>query len=223
VNNRICNFYMTPQGCVKGVSCDFLHPRPTTGMFGGLEAAIDPRFATGGALSGVSGGGPKKDKACDFFNTPRGCVKGDSCDFTHARGASALQSPFAPNPYALALGFGGLSGFPGGLGNPALGALGFQGLGVPPLAGGRGRGGLKPKKCDFFSTPKGCVKGDQCDFIHTKNRPCEFYSQTRGCRKGDLCDFQHVPKDGEASTETSGETTGKTKTSHTSGNRYQPY
>jgi len=214
VNNRICNFYMTPQGCVKGVSCDFLHPRPTdAGLFPSF-GPIDPRLALQASM-GV-GPGPqagKKEKACDFFNTPRGCVKGDACDFTHVRAGGVAQ-----NPYALS-NFPGYPGFPTGalgaqFGLPAFGAL-------PGIAAGRGRGLTKPKKCDFFQTPKGCVKGAQCDFIHTKSRPCEFFSTARGCRKGDLCDFQHVAKDGE--TTESVDTTGKTKTSHTGGNRFAPY
>ena len=36
--------------------------------------------------------------------------------------------------------------------------------------------------CEFHSGPRGCVKGDTCDFIHMKEQPCRWYTaHTRAC------------------------------------------
>lgn len=49
----------------------------------------------------------------------------------------------------------------------------------------------RDQKCEFFSTERGCIKGDMCDFIHVKDKVCDFFASERGCRKGKHCDFQH--------------------------------
>lgn len=80
-------------------------------------------------------------RACGFFGTPRGCIKGDKCDFEHVAGA------------------GGAS-FQGGI---AYGAFGNSGAPPPPAMSAMD-GGRRP--CTFFQTPRGCIKGNGCDFAH---------------------------------------------------------
>lgn len=58
---RVCTFFNTPRGCIKGAKCDFEHPN---------LPAVAPSVAGGG-------------RVCTFFNTPRGCIKGAKCDFEH--------------------------------------------------------------------------------------------------------------------------------------------
>ena len=54
--------------------------------------------------------------------------------------------------------------------------------------------------CDFFSSSRGCVKGNECGFLHVKrynplgeecNRVCDFYLTPAGCIKGMQCNFAH--------------------------------
>jgi len=217
VKDKVCTYYMTPQGCIKGLNCDFLHPRP--GMFGDVPgmSALPGLQGMGGlpgggqvaggvapAAGGGGGGGRGTRKPCDFFLSPRGCVKGEQCDFPHIR-------PGASFPDAAALGgFPGLSPFP---------------FGMLPQVGGGGRGAkkaLRPKLCEFVNTPRGCVKGDACDFIHQKNKVCDYYLKPQGCRKGALCDFLHPAKDGEAPRPEEDKGSGKIKTQK-AGSRFQPY
>jgi len=213
VKNRICDFYMTPQGCVKGIHCDFLHPHPGAALFGADPTAFSQLTGFPSVSTGTNT--TKNEKLCSFFMTPRGCVKGDECDFSHARpGASpSFPNPYLPsnsNPYA-ALGYG-FDPTMLGLMNPALASL----------VGGKLKKPTKQKICDFHKTERGCVKGDSCDFIHTKDRVCDFFNTARGCRKGMLCDFQHPSKDSGEQVENPS-SPGKTKSSRDTGKRYAPY
>lgn len=57
--------------------------------------------------------------------------------------------------------------------------------------------------CQFFNQPKGCIKGDRCEFQHLvlkpgqaapiviKDKICEYFLKPRGCNKGKDCDFKH--------------------------------
>jgi len=102
-----------------------------------------------------------------------------------------------------------------GMGRPGMGAQQTRmGPGGPVNAAGKP---MRPKVCEFFSTERGCVKGDVCEFVHQKQKPCEFFASARGCRKGDFCDFQHEGEPG-------GEAAGAGKvTKATPSGRYAPY
>eukprot|EP01084_Bolivina_argentea_P008420 15771_1 len=60
------------------------------------------------------------------------------------------------------------------------------------------------KVCYYYNTPKGCKKGDACDYKHPKKQPstnekqkvCTFYNTAKGCNKGIHCPFQH-PKNSQ--------------------------
>merc|ERR1719219_3187157 len=107
-NKKVCNFFLTPRGCVKGNQCDFAHIAPPVSdpfssmygmgnfpnvmgnrsMFPGM---VNPMMGAGrgsGVQFGIGRGGvlvPKRPKSCEFFNTERGCVKGERCDFIHMK------------------------------------------------------------------------------------------------------------------------------------------
>ena len=58
----------------------------------------------------------------------------------------------------------------------------------------------RDKVCDYYLLGRGCVKGDECDFIHPKapdgsvtSRLCDYFYQPRGCSKADSCNWLHVP------------------------------
>ena len=58
----------------------------------------------------------------------------------------------------------------------------------------------REKVCDYFLLGRGCVKGDDCDFLHPNapdgsatSKLCDFFYQPRGCTKGDSCNFLHIP------------------------------
>jgi len=153
-------------------------------------------------------------KACDFFLTPRGCSKGNACDFAHV-------GPQVPDPFAMygmqgMHGMHGMQGMMGGGGRGGMPGGMFSGMAAAHMMGGGGRGGRgggaglqfgigrggmlvpkRPKACEFFNTERGCVKGERCDFIHQKEKICDFYLTDRGCRKGKFCDFKHPEKDGK--------------------------
>jgi hypothetical protein len=48
--------------------------------------------------------------------------------------------------------------------------------------------------CTYFFSPRGCLRGVRCPFIHpTNNTPvCRFERTLRGCLKGSNCDFRHL-------------------------------
>ena len=65
-------------------------------------------------------------------------------------------------------------------------------------------------------TKKGCLKGDECSFLHTddnvrsseneenterkrekKRKECHFYKTEEGCRRGEACPFSHSPENEE--------------------------
>jgi len=169
VKQSPCTFFNSPRGCVKGDKCDFLHPSAMNMM--GMMGQMGMGGMMGGmGMPGAIGQGGQGGKVCEFFMTPRGCSKGNSCDFAHIPGGGQQY-------------FGGM---PGMIGMPMGGGMGMSG----PVNKLNGKP-LRPKACEFFSTERGCIKGDSCDFIHQKQKPCEFTSTPKGCRKGKFCDFLH--------------------------------
>ena len=216
----MCDFFLTPQGCLKGNQCDFLHPRVIPAQH--LPPAPHTRGGMRGGIVGPAGrmgGGPVTVRVCEFYLTPQGCNRGAHCQFLHPTGRAAQQAlaakeaatrmpagrpvpicdyffsrrgcskgdacPFShvrePHPHPP------LPHFGGGWGAMHAG---------PMYGGGASVLNKRPKVCDFYSTERGCVKGDACEFIHVKDKLCDFYLSERGCKKGEACDFKH-PKEGE--------------------------
>jgi hypothetical protein len=235
---KICDFYLTPRGCMKGEKCDFQHPLSPAGTQ--TNRICDFFLTARGCRKGdqcdflhPQPKQPVKDKVCTYYMTPQGCIKGLNCDFLHPRpgmfgdipnaagasGGAAARKPcdFFLSPRGCIKGdqcdFAhirpGAAGFPAGFGAPVAS---FPFAAAALLAAGRGqRRALRPKVCDFHNTARGCVKGDACDFIHQKNKVCDFYLKPQGCRKGALCDFLHPSKDGEAAKPEDDKSSGKAK------------
>jgi len=219
-NRRICAYFQTPRGCVKGNACDFLHPLPdhlphlsNMSVHGNMQNMQNmqnmPNNMPNNMQSGLQPGNDQSNKkVCDFFLTPRGCAKGNQCDFAH------VNPHTSTDPYSMySMGGMGGMGAMGGYHNVMTGRGMFPGMVNPMMGGGRGggtpqfgigRGGVlvpkRPKACEFFNTERGCIKGERCDFIHTKDKVCDFYFTDRGCRKGKFCDFKHPEKDDDEST-----------------------
>jgi len=211
VTNRVCDYYNQNRGCIKNETCDFLHVHPRGfgnsmnmnmapmgrggGGFGRSVPFSPPVMRGGYGSLNISRGGPNNnnnnnnnnggdDKQCKYFLTNRGCIKGDKCDFSHGGG------------------FNTASHYPSFHSSSHHSSQQFSQFRQPfqhdPYINQRGAPSrpLRPKKCEFHNTERGCVKGDQCDFIHEKNQVCDFFNTSRGCRKGEACDFQHPTKDG---------------------------
>jgi len=189
VTNKVCQFFQTPRGCIKGAACDFLHPEGMTARAGGV------------------GQGAAKQAVCNFFNSPRGCIKGDKCDFLHP-GAQAGMGMMGQ--MGAMGGMGAYGGYGMGMG------MGMEGFGAPMMGVTGGQSG-NGKPCQYFSTPRGCIKGNACDFSHTggapqmggfgrgmspmgpvnkmgqlmKDKVCDFFNTEKGCIKADACEFIH--------------------------------
>eukprot|EP00808_Paulinella_micropora_P017439 g62656.t1 len=156
-NEKMCEYYLQPRGCVKGDKCDFVHLLAPNGA---QTTRICQYFMTpNGCVKGDAcdflhpkSSKPQVDRPCQYFMTPRGCVKGILCEFKHAAPAGGVgRGPSV----------GSMSGWEGGYGEG-----GYGGYPAPrgPAAGAGARSAAKP--CTYFMTPRGCIKGDNCDFSH---------------------------------------------------------
>ena len=215
----MCEFFLTPQGCIKGQTCDFAHPRAMPSGGNSLRPA-GPFGASAvmGAGRGFGRGAGPAVRVCEFYLTPAGCNRGNSCNFSHPTGRAAQQALAAKE--AAAAGRGGRGAAMGGQqaapicdyffsrrGCSKGNACPFSHTAPAPAAygayghhGGAGAADLSkkpPKVCAFYNTEKGCVKGRQCDFLHVEDKVCDFYLSERGCKKGQHCNFKHV-KDEQA-------------------------
>jgi len=190
---KMCSYYVTERGCIKGESCDFKHPKAPNGSETNrvCDFFLSQRGCSKAELCNFLhlGTPPEKtegdQKLCNFYITPRGCIKGEKCDFMH---------PTAPN------------------GTVTTRICEYY---LTP------RGCSKDKKCDFlhhggrpqFATPFGAPSGRTGSFpptfaprvpvapkpavetqgsIDGNTRVCEFYQSQRGCIKGTKCDFLHT-------------------------------
>jgi hypothetical protein len=152
--DKICDFYLTPRGCMKGDKCDFQHPLSPAGTLTNrvCDFYLTPRGCRKGDQCDFLHPQPKqgvKDKVCTYYMTPQGCIKGLNCDFLHPRPGMFTDLPGATPD----------SSSPSSAIPADLAALG---VGI-----GAGRG-VRSKPCDFFLSPRGCIKGDQCDFSHAR-------------------------------------------------------
>lgn len=173
---RICEFYLQPRGCIKGVSCDFKHPLSPIGTVTNkvCEYFLKPRGCTKGQqcdflhpdleantrLSNLVHS-QAKNSVCSFFGQPRGCIKGETCDFLH---------PGQPTK-----GSGGSSGMVQmggmhmGMGS-MMGSMNPMGMGGGLMGGGNG-----PRVCEFFLQPRGCIKGNACNFAHIPPQASQYF------------------------------------------------
>ncbi|KAL0032403.1 hypothetical protein WJX79_009715 [Trebouxia sp. C0005] len=101
---------------------------------------------------------------CKYFNTLKGCGRGNSCGFKHVIYEAADAAPGEYRPAD--------SGPPPRRGEPSgrgRGRAFRDGAPHPGRGGGshsEGPSWQQSRKCAFFNTPKGCDKGDKCRFAH---------------------------------------------------------
>jgi hypothetical protein len=188
VTNKVCEYYLKARGCNKGESCDFLHPN----VQGDQRVALQAQIA-------------QKNQPCTYYNSPRGCIKGAACDFMH-------PTSFMGGHLSLGPMLGSMGGYDGYGTGSKLGVVGMnrfapsaQSSAAPP-----------PKICQFFTTTRGCNKGNSCDWAHVppqqfgflagtmtsagpvskmgkllRPKVCEFFASERGCIKAESCEFIH--------------------------------
>lgn len=178
----MCDFYLTERGCVKGDSCDFYHPTAPDGTVTKRVCTYysEPRGCVKNQECNFLHIGPTPQqrmnlRPCQFYNSARGCIKGQTCEFAHVPVVGMGMQPVM-QPY----------GYP----PPPMHGMPSRGGGYRPVTRSK-----RPQICEFFNKPRGCIKGDACDFIHQKDQPCRWFTSERGCRKGDLCDFRHSTED----------------------------
>jgi hypothetical protein len=148
-----------------------------------------------------------KQKLCEYFQQPRGCIKGKVCNFLHPDPLSGAdvrfvqsQLPSYRQQVAHPMPMNNRAPWdlrPVGL-EQGLGAPFSRGIpsGMPMLPAGMSMthagviGSTARRPCQYWLLPRGCTKGEGCDFLHS--RPCSFFNSDAGCIKGELCDFHHV-------------------------------
>ena len=213
----MCEFFLTPQGCVKGQTCDFAHPRAMPS--GGNSLRTPGPFgasAVGAGRGGMGRGAGPAMRVCEFYLTPAGCNRGNSCNFAHPTGRAAQQALAAKEAAAAGRSGRGATAMMGGQQAPICdyffsrrgcskgNACPFSHTAPQPASyGGYNQqhsaaadmAKKQPKVCAFYNTEKGCVKGRQCDFLHVEDKVCDFYLSERGCKKGQQCNFKHVKDD----------------------------
>jgi len=187
VTNKVCEYYLKSRGCNKGNSCDFLHPDVQGEQRVALQAQI-----------------PQKNQPCTYFNSPRGCIKGASCDFMHPS--------FVGNHLPL----GSMLGPLGGYDSYGIGSKLSVGMNRFASNTHNNNTASPPKICQFFATTRGCNKGNTCDWAHVppqqfgylagtmtpagpvskmgkllRPKVCEFFASERGCIKAESCEFIH--------------------------------
>lgn len=91
-----------------------------------------------------------KQKPCQYFLQPRGCLKGEGCDYSHSPSASS-SSRSSRRDFDFAQ-------FPA----------------VAPFAAANLPNSAKP--CSFYNSARGCVK-DDCEFAHTPNPMAAYMAQ----------------------------------------------
>ncbi|TMW66163.1 hypothetical protein Poli38472_003928 [Pythium oligandrum] len=98
---------------------------------------------------------------CRFFQTPRGCLRGESCSFRHDAGASSTAS--APSE-APSMGMNGAAAW----GPPAVDPTSGVGVYSPgnPYANAAAMGMSASAPCRFFTSEAGCRNGLSCPFAH---------------------------------------------------------
>ena len=106
-----------------------------------------------------------KEKICKFFNSKKGCVKGENCDFLHVKiekKASEKQEQNKNKKHN----------------NKNNDNNNSEEESNNSRKNNNNKKGKKDKKdssdnenkkiCKFFNTPEGCKKGDKCQFLHIK-------------------------------------------------------
>ena len=118
----------------------------------------------------------KKKRECRFYKTERGCLKGTECPFPHGEPAQRDNN-----------------------------ITGSKQTGELEDGQSRKASETIQKKCRFYNTQRGCIKGEKCSFEHIEeeqdkadekkdngnSEECRFFNSKRGCWKGARCPYRH--------------------------------
>lgn len=121
---------------------------------------------------------------CEYFLSSRGCIKGGACEYIH---------PSDPS-------------------NPSSTPLHTTAI-APHAQVSLINSAKKMKICEYFTGPRGCIKGSGCDYIHpghatlasadgtvpdigvggegVQREQCPYLNTARGCLRGEQCNFMH--------------------------------
>lgn len=196
-SKKMCSYFNTHRGCVKGDACDFLHPG---------HPKKNPSSVKNDSFSSSS--------VCRFFNQPRGCAKGNACKFLHEPFKKKSISHEDPENEGEIDSIREEDSKPIREEKQTITEehISSQSEGQEPTKSEQFKSTntdviKKQRPCSYFNTPRGCAKGDACDFQHIsgskpgvsslepvekKNRVCDFFNTMRGCVKGESCDFLHI-------------------------------
>lgn len=142
--------------------------------------------------------GPKPGKVCSFFNTVRGCSKGNQCDFLHQAvrkqnkpcaffeksgsckkgescefmhgpdDAPSSSSSSEKTPEEIPTVTASSSEYTTTSYTTVSQPVVSQPVVSQPVSTSASASTEKRSKCLYFNTPNGCKKGDECDFAHIK-------------------------------------------------------
>jgi len=152
----------------------------------------------------------KGGKLCQYFNQPRGCIKGDRCEYHH----TVLQ-PGQALPVVVKDKICEYYLKPRGCNKGK--DCDFKHPDLEENEKWTLRMQLAPKSipCQFYGSARGCIKGDTCDFLHSNGinalgggsgpvtdfslpRLCKYFTTPEGCFSGMDCDFAHITQEMQA-------------------------
>jgi len=201
----MCRYYLSPRGCDKGGSCHFLHQEnrqntpkniASDRSLSSSDSYIDnpQNEKTSVARNKEKNIGenfrtnmvneqeekPSK-KVCRFYNSGPGCREGKHCRFDHLNPQTEVNKKL---DYEYEQ-------------NRKEAVFPEDNTNIQAF-------------CKWYKSPRGCLKGDSCNFAHEQNfgqdkaykvvenmqggiinRPCKWFLSARGCLKEDNCDFVH--------------------------------
>ncbi|DBA65773.1 TPA: hypothetical protein ACH3X2_002813 [Trebouxia sp. C0005] len=157
-----------PPGITQPLAGPLQHPGPPTMRPLQTPAGGPPQHSMEGPNGGreilLPSAAKPSSALCKYFNTLKGCGRGNSCGFKHVIYEAADAAPGEYRPAD--------SGPPPRRGEPSgrgRGRAFRDGAPHPGRGGGshsEGPSWQQSRKCAFFNTPKGCDKGDKCRFAH---------------------------------------------------------
>jgi len=190
MTNRLCDYFVSPRGCVKGDRCDFLH-------VAGIKEQTDLAADADGKklcdfymtergcvkedrcdfLHPIAPNGSVTRRVCEYFGTRRGCAKEKRCDFLHL---NCVKNRSPATTQSTASAYSPYPEYPShGAPAPAYGdPYGGAPYGAPSSMGSGGVPGMRPamqttaqttgntRVCSFYQEPRGCAKQERCDFVH---------------------------------------------------------
>lgn len=85
-DNKFCHFFNSPSGCKNGDACKYEHSQAEVKpqrQFRSTRGAAPHNPKTSGSRGLSIHPFIKRPQTCQFFNSEKGCVKGELCNFVH--------------------------------------------------------------------------------------------------------------------------------------------